>query len=333
MREAGFAILDFRPRISALGDLEAAWRVSAPVNLVWVPCFRQRDVAAARRWSERRGLPLIFDALISAYDKQVFEREKFSPESGRAARLLAWERRLFGRVDLLLADTQAHAEFFIKTHGVLESRVRVVPLCADEDLFKPAEKPRGSGQPLEILFFGSFIPLQGPQVIVEAANLYRGPPARWCMVGDGPLRAECRRGARPGAGIEFEDWLPYESLPPRIARADIVLGIFGDTLKAARVVPNKVCQALACARPLVTRWSPAFPSGLSAAEATGITWVPPADPQALSEAVAALAASPQSLEARGRQAVESYRRWFSAERTAAALAAALKIALPAKAST
>ncbi len=327
MREAGFAILDFRPRIAALGDLEAAWRVSAPVDLVWVPCFRQRDVAAARRWSERRGLPLIFDPLISAYDKQVFEREKFAPDTSRAARLLARERRLFGCVDLLLADTQAHAEFFIQTHGVPESRVRVVPLCADEELFRPAERIRDSGGPLEVLFFGSFIPLQGPQVIVEAANLYRGPPARWCMVGEGPLREECQRGARPGARIEFEDWLPYASLPSRIARADIVLGIFGDTPKAARVVPNKVCQALACARPLVTRRSPAFPSGLSAAEATGITWVPPADPQALSDAVATLAASPQTLEARGRQAVESYRRWFSAERTAAAL----KLALPAKA--
>lgn len=329
--EAGFALLDFRPRVSALGDLEASLRVRSPVDLVWVPCFRQRDLAAARRWSARRGLPLVFDPLISAYDKQVAEREKFSARGLRAERLLSWERRLFGCADLVLADTRGHAEYFNQTLGVPEERLHVVPLCADERLFVPGEKPGNEAASLEVLFFGSFIPLQGPQVIVDAANLYRGPPVRWCFLGDGPLRAACQSSARRGAGIEFEDWIPYRSLPSRIARADIVLGIFGDTPKAARVVPNKLCQALACARPVVTRSSPAYPAALSGSVRHGITWVPPADPRALSNAVAGLAAIPRSLDERGRDALEIYRRWFSAERTAAALAEALEGLIPSKA--
>jgi glycosyltransferase involved in cell wall biosynthesis len=329
LSESGFQILDFRPHISATGDVEAEVRVRSPVDLVWVPCFRQRDVAAARRWSARRRVPLIFDPLISAYDKQVSERGKFSAKGFRAGKLLAWERHLFASADMLLADTDAHAEFFHQTHGLPRERIRVVPLCADEQLFKPFNQRSMPGTPLEVLFFGSFIPLQGPQVIVEAANSYRGPPARWCFVGDGPLRVACQSRVRRGVNIQFEDWMPYQTLPSRIAQADIILGIFGDTPKAARVVPNKFCQALACARPVVTRESPAYPAELLSSDGSGITWVPPADPQALSAALAELTASPRLLEGRGRQALATYRRYFSADRVSDALIAALACVPPA----
>ncbi len=320
---AGYRIIDFRPRIAAGGDVEATFRLSEPVDLVWVPCFRQRDVAAARRWSARRRVPLIFDPLISAYDKQIFERGKFPKHGLRAKRLLAWERKLFASADILLADTNAHAEFFHKVHGLPKERIRVVPLCADEQLFRPIEKRDTPGGPIEALFFGSFIPLQGPQVIVEAANIYQGTPVRWCFVGDGPLRSDCQSHARQGAQIQFENWMPYSALPSRIAQADIVLGIFGDTPKAARVIPNKFCQALACARPVVTRASPAFPAELASAKESGIIWVPPGDPRSLGDAVAELADFPHLLSAKGRNALESYRRYFSFERVAVALAETL----------
>jgi glycosyltransferase involved in cell wall biosynthesis len=294
------------------------------VDLVWVPCFRHRDLAAARRWSARRGIPLIFDPLISAYDKQIFEREKLAVEGVKARRLLEWEQRLFSCADLLLADTNAHAEFFNQTHGVPDDRIRVVPLCADEDLFRPLQRRSAQDGPLQILFFGSFIALQGPEVIIDAANTYQGPAVRWCLVGDGPLRDACRSRAKPRAQVQFEDWIRYESLPARIADADIVLGIFGGTPKAGRVVPNKLCQALACGRPLVTRATKAIPKELAGQEDTGLFLVPPANPQAIADAVATLANARGSLERHGKRANETYWRHFSSGLAAAALNSTLR---------
>lgn len=82
--EIGWQVKDFHPKLAAVADWEA-WLLRIPKpDLVWVPCFRQRDLAAASRWARRHGIPLVFDPLISAYDKQVDERGKLKAEIGRA---------------------------------------------------------------------------------------------------------------------------------------------------------------------------------------------------------------------------------------------------------
>ncbi|GAB6082261.1 hypothetical protein JCM30471_11750 [Desulfuromonas carbonis] len=308
----GWSVRDFRPRSSALGDLEATLRGIETPALVWVPCFRQRDIVAAHRWARRRGVPLLVDPLISAYDKQVFERRKFNVDSGRARRLLTWERRCLGLADRVLADTVAHAEYFSKTLQVSIEKIQVVPVGAEEGLFSPGPWPSlGTGGALEILFFGSFIPLQGPRVIIEAARCYRGPAVRWVLVGDGPLLAECRQAAADLDQISFEPWVPYQQLPCRISQAHILLGIFGATPKASRVIPNKVYQAAACARPVVTLHAQAYPAELIAKENSGFFWVPPGDPVALAAAVADLASDPWSLPVFGAAARQSYEAFLS----------------------
>lgn len=308
--DLGWQVVDFHPWLSPAGDLEAQLRRPRHADLVHVPCFRQRDLAAAARYARRHGIPLLFDPLISAYDKQMFERTKFPERSIMAHRLLEWERGLFARADIVLADTTEHARFFNETLGVSRDRLHVVYVGAEEALFKPEAAPHALNSPLEVLFYGSFIPLQGPEVIVEAARLSQDLPVDWVLLGRGPLRAECEHRAAGLSNVFFEDWVPYAQLPERIRQADILLGVFGATPKAQRVIPNKVFQALACGKPLVTCTAPSYPAELTASPASGIRWVQAGDSRELAEAVMQLTRESSRLQELRRAARVSYEKYF-----------------------
>ena len=321
--EQGWSIVDFRPTLSRLGALEARLKGVSPPDLVWVPCFRQRDARAATAWARSVGAPVAFDPLISAYDKQVFERARLKPDSAGARRLLAWEQSIFCGVDLVFADTGEHLRYFADIMQVPEKRLALLPVGAEESLFYPAPLPPLEEGPLEVLFFGSFIGLQGPEWIVQAARCYHGPPVTWRLLGEGPLLARCKALAEGMGNVAFEPWLAYEALPSRIHQAHILLGIFGTSVKAGRVIPNKVYQALACGRPVITRGSDAYPEAVTGDPDSGISWVAPGSPEGLAGAVAELASHPERLPGRGKAAAATYAGNFGNRAIGACLLAAL----------
>ncbi len=319
LRESGYTVTDFRPRISPLGGIEFLFAGISKPDAVWVPAFRQRDFRSALSYARRQGVPLIFDPLISGWDKAVYERQKFLKNDRRALKLLEREQFMFSQADMLLADTSPHGRFFIETLDASAETVHVVPVGAEEVLFP--QQPHTNAQHTEVLFYGSFISLQGPEVIVEAAALV--PELQWTMVGNGPLLDTCRLLGRELDNLRFEKWLAYEALAERIGRASILLGIFGSSPKAGRVIPNKVYQSLAVGRPVITRCSDAYPAGLMDNPNCGITSIPPGDPQALAEAVQRLADPRVSFSKRCSQARDSYERYFSEKQVQRALLSAL----------
>lgn len=314
----GHQVSRFTPRLSALGDLEATLRGLPRPDLVWVPCFRQRDLRAASRYARRIGVPLVFDPLISSYDKQVNERRKFTADSSRGRRLLQWERALFALPDVVVADTSGHADYFHEILGVAQHKVVVVPVGAEEELFRQQPlRGKAADEPLEVLFFGTFIGLHGIETVIEAAGLYLGPKVRWRLLGEGPLRSACEARVRelqaeqPGLDIAFEGWRPLAELPARLAKADLFLGIFGTSGKALRVIPNKVYQGLALGRPIITAATPAFPTDLRTTESSGLFWCRPGDASDLAAAVARLVGRRNELPELAAAARATYERLYA----------------------
>lgn len=307
----GCSLTDFSPLSSPFALLEARLRNLKKPTLVWVPCFRQRDMKSASKWSKKQQVPLVFDPLISAYDKQVLERGKFSAESKQGIKLLNWEKQLFQSADLIIGDTPEHCSFFNTTFGVPTSKLIDIPVGAEESVFHPplADKPPNS--PLTVLFYGSFLTLQGPEVIIEAARLYQGDDVQWKMIGNGPLLDDCKKNAAGINNVEFIPWVSYDELPSHIQSADILLGIFGTSEKAHRVIPNKVYQSLACGKPLVTMRSPAYPENFMKDPNLGIFWTKSGDPKELAHAVAELSKQPDELHKIGTQAQQTFTRYFS----------------------
>jgi glycosyltransferase involved in cell wall biosynthesis len=101
-------------------------------------------------------------------------------------------------------------------------------------------------------------------------------------------------------------WVEYERLAAELGRAGCALGIFGTSAKAARVIPNKAFQALACGVPLVTADTQAARELLRDGEDALL--VPPGDAAALAAAVRRLAEEPGlavRLGAAGRATYEA----------------------------
>ena len=91
--------------------------------------------------------------------------------------------------------------------------------------------------------------------------------------------------------MEWRAWVTYEQLPRELHRAGCALGIFGTSAKAARVIPNKVFQALACGTPVVTADTPAARELLE--HESSALLVPAGDPEALASALRRLADGPE----------------------------------------
>ena len=124
--------------------------------------------------------------------------------------------------------------------------------------------------------------------------------------------------------IRFENPVPYDDLAARIGQADILLGVFGDTPKAMRVIPNKFYQSIACARPVITLDSEVYTEEVRLANQGGIQLVKAADPEALAQAVREAAhQSHDELRRRGQNAREIYERFFAREQVHEALKKAL----------
>jgi len=327
LQELGWSIQDFRPYFSSLGHIQARLQRIPRPDLVWVPCFRHRDAAAAAKWARSQKVPVVFDPLISSYDKKVFEKEQIPEGSAAASKLQAWESKLMSRFDIVVADTQCHADFYADCFQVPRERLKVIPVGAEEGLFQTQLFSPLSGS-VNVLFYGSFIGLQGPEIIAQAATLL--PSVHWTLLGHGPLLAECQSICGSQPNVTFLPWVPYETLPAAIGKAHILLGVFGSSAKAGRVIPNKVYQALACGRVVVTQPSKSYPSDLrnGAMADTGLLWVPAGNPQALADAVRQLAQQPEQLAALGMAARNSYEQHFSGQAVRRAVDEVLKSLVP-----
>jgi glycosyltransferase involved in cell wall biosynthesis len=213
------------------------------------------------------------------------------------------DRQAFRMADLVVADKVTHSDFFARQAGIPRSKVEVCLVGADDRIFRP-----GWGLPARFtaLFVGKLIPLHGIETILAAAGLAPEIPFR--IVGSGQLDASL--DDRPD-NVEWVPWVEYEELAGEYGIAGCALGIFGTTDKAARVIPNKVFQALACGTPVVTADTPAARELLVDGESALL--VPPGDPAALAAALRRVAAEPALAEHLSGGGLYTYQRRASEE--------------------
>ncbi len=264
-------------------------------SVLFVPEFCHKDVPLAKFLGLLSSRRVVFDPLASRFETKIQDWRR-RPEASLAARWNRWlDRFSFRLSDLVLADTQAHKDYYCSTFGLSYDRVEVVPVGFDDRVFtkslaesKSRKLADNEKSTFTVFFFGSFLPLHGVQTAVQAAALLLKEDKTFffTFIGSGQTFPEAKRLASElNLGrIAFDGWLSQPVLAERIARqADLVLGIFGRTEKARRVVPHKVFQAMALRKPVLTARTPAAEEFFTHGE--NIYLCPPGDPESLAQAI------------------------------------------------
>ncbi|MCK5017822.1 MAG: hypothetical protein KAS32_12235, partial [Candidatus Peribacteraceae bacterium] len=114
---------------------------------------------------------LIFDAFISLWDTQVNDRKKYSTVNPISWIIYLVDFFACFLADEILIDTETHKKYFVSKFKIKPKKIRVIYLETRTDLFYPKIKDVEKKDYFEVLFFGTFIPLQGIEYILDAAEI------------------------------------------------------------------------------------------------------------------------------------------------------------------
>ncbi|WP_371803556.1 glycosyltransferase [Candidatus Lokiarchaeum ossiferum] len=201
--------------------------------------------------------PIVFDTFISIYNTKINDHKSIKKGSLVANFLREMERFYFSRADIVIADTLAHLKYYSKEFNIPESKFRCIYVGSNDKKYFPVEMEK-NGEIFNVLFFGNYIPLQGVPIIFAAAKLLiKNKKIKFTMIG-GNDNNEIYQDMRNFSmlnnleNVEIIPFLHEENLILKLREADLLLGIFGKTIKTNLVIPNKVFAGIALQKPVLT---------------------------------------------------------------------------------
>ena len=248
--------------------------------------------------------PILFDALVSTYFV-MRDRLDLKGFSLKAKIFFLLDKMVMAMADKIVMETNDHIIERHEEFGTPRERFTRIFLPADDNVLQPRQYSRTDGAFL-VHFHGEFARFHGVKYIVEAARLLADENVRFQIIGTGQDHAECVALAHKYGltNCNFIDRVPYAKLAHYMAKADVCLGIFGDTKRTLHELTNKVIEAMAMGRPIITTDNAPVRELLHHEESAFL--IPPADPQALAKAIRTLKNNPSHCQQLGKNAYAVY---------------------------
>jgi len=273
-------------------------------------------------WIPTRWRPTcICDAYITLWDTLFEDRNLGGTSAGMLSRLLlAAESRALRAAARVVVDTAANAEHVAQRFGVPRPRLSAIPLATDASGMTPPDPPQSPRNDQEdgiinVLFVGTFVPLQGTTRIAAALERLRDDASlRFTLIGDGQAAGTVEQALQANPRVRWlRRWTSPAEIECELRQADICLGVFGGEGKASRVLPFKLYAALAAGKPIITQQDYGLPEGTPPLPAVLVD----PDPPALAEAIQRLARSTSQREALAARARLYFRDHLGAATIAA----------------
>ncbi len=283
-----------------------------PHDLVFVPYPSHTDAWLVLMLAGLRKKPVVLDAFYGIYDTAVRDRKTIKKTSLPARLIWHYEKCLLRAADSVLVDTDDNAAMFINDFNIDSERITVVPVGVDESLWTPVSFP--SGKLFQVVFWSTFIPLHGAEVVAHAAKLLeeKHTDIKFLVIGNGQLGQDFAMLLEK-LKLKNLTWInrfiPLPEISKHVETAGCCLGVFGNTEKAQRVIPYKAYQSLASAKPLITARTRACEKVFT--DGDDALLVNLDDPLDLSKAVLKLAQNPEMAADIGKKGNKLYHRRLS----------------------
>lgn len=226
------------------------------------------------------------DFFISLYDTFCFDRRVFSPKSPAGRFLHMLDAYTLMHADTILCDTRCHGDYFVKEFHAEREKLYLLYLAADPCIYHPMDiaKPCCAAGKKAVLFFGSMLPLQGYELVLDAFHAL-SIRSDYFFYFIGPLPDFLKNKVRDVPNLFLIDWLMQEDLARHIAFADLcIAGHFSASItKASRTIPGKAYIYRAMNKPMILGDTPANHELFT--EDQNTVFVPLGDSRAIANAI------------------------------------------------
>lgn len=232
---------------------------AAPYDVIWIGFAPQLILPLFYRKFQKK--TIVIDFFISLYDTFCLDRKKFRPESAPGRLLHRLDCRTLSLADRVICDTITHGDYFSEEFSLPGEKLYTLYLQADPAIYHPVSVPKPDllkGKSV-ILYFGSILPLQGADIVLQAMSLLKDREDLFFYfigpVKDKSLQALCLKSPN----IQYLSWVPQKELAKLIGFSDLCLaGHFsGNIAKARRTIPGKAYIYRAMEKPMILGDNPA----------------------------------------------------------------------------
>lgn len=275
--------------------------------------------------------PVIFDALCTMEEGVVISRSQagFLGLYATYIRFIDW---LAVRcADIILVETEAQRDFFIKKFKGTHNKTKVLYIGADNDVFYPDQSIKNKSE-FTVVFRGQFLPEAGVNHIIEAAKILENNKINFLLIGQGFLKEQIVHLINilrlSNLEMILSEGVALDDFRKIMSTCHLSLGQLENHERLARTVPHKCYESMAMKLPYVTARTRPVAEILK--EGESVVFVNPADPQDLADKILYLKNNPEIAQKIGDNGYKVYLEKFTPEKLAQDILAILKTLNPRK---
>jgi len=255
-QENGVEILECQTRERGIKKYWSLWRqhkkIKNKYDFIIVMMGGQTLVWFAKLLTKKK---VVFDAFSSLYLTNVEDRQLATKSSLKAQIWACWDWFPCHLASKVLLDTEAQIDYFVEKYKIKRDKFVRVFVGADDKIFQPQAEPKRENENFVVHWHGYIVPFYGLGIVMEAAKILEDEKIEFRIITRFNKEFEKIKKAAEELGLKNVKFFPEASrqeIAKKINEADVCLGVFGNNKKAQVVIPNKIVEAIASAKPVVT---------------------------------------------------------------------------------